>query len=616
MAYDPDAIWGTKAVAPQGGYDPDSIWGTAHDPNFVDPNKSHHSADDIAFANGELDDMPGRPKEESMGAFDIFKGVMQNVGTLLSVPYATGRAIYDAVDTSVGDVAQAVSGNTEPLMGRSLVDSANDTKDRFMDTMAQHLYLPGEEGQRVAEAVGDVIPREAVQIMEALPPAGVATRAAGGWVRAADKADDVGRAGRQVMARGERMQANRDTLNGNTNYGLQFLSDDAIDVLESADPRMKQLMLKQMDEAKALRDGWGDPDASAYGVLAQQYQARATMLGNIGQGYLDDMAKARAKIDSGEGYVKGGSGDVYTSTRRLRENIKQMLIEDYNVKFDDKGVPDLTETPFYTGKGKLANGIENFFRRTDTRGTDYAPVANFDDLDMLKTYLQEMSYKQKISGGGNSKSNAAIQRMSGMLNDELRSISPEYAAANDGLSKVLEAFKDMRSVTGTDVDINESLFSGKEWRRVALDSRKMASNYAKGVDLDNTWKLMEDVIRGEVGSKVDPVMFAAIDGINPRQLAMWGAKMEQLYGDGKPNNFKNLIRQGSDGANHVENFVTNSVWGNQVGATAAGYKAAMAKIGSEKSRSRKLGRLAAQERARSEAINNDIEEALREMLGR
>ena len=84
------------------------------------------------------------------------------------------------------------------------------------------------------------------------------------------------------------MDANRATLNGDTNYGLQFLSDDAIDVLENADPRMKQLMLKQMDEAKALRDGWGDPDASAYGVLAQQYQARATMLGEIGQGYLDD----------------------------------------------------------------------------------------------------------------------------------------------------------------------------------------------------------------------------------------------------------------------------------------------------------------------------------------
>ena len=73
------------------------------------------------------------------------------------------------------------------------------------------------------------------------------------------------------------------------------------------------------------------------------------------------MARQRAKIESGEGFVSGGSGDVYTSTRKLRENMKQMLVEDYGVKFDAKGVPDLSETPFYTGQGKLGKAIENFF---------------------------------------------------------------------------------------------------------------------------------------------------------------------------------------------------------------------------------------------------------------
>lgn len=602
-----------------------------HDPNFVDPNMSHHSNDDIAFASGALDDMPGRPKEEKedLGVFGTFKGVLENMATVLSLPGAAAVAGYNALDNSAQQIGKALWTEDGQVSDLFTKEALLPDPNQFSGDFADNVYIADSpEAQQVAENIGDAVPREAWRTLEALPPVAVAA----GPMKLGMVAN---RMNQQVINRGKRMLENKNFLSGRSS-GVQFLPDEAIDAMEHADPNMKALYLRQLEESRSLRNGFGNTDASAYGVLADQFQHRATLLAQAGRGYLDDMAKAREKIARGEvdraGNADGSvvvrtDGTVLKRTGKLREELDGVLKDEFNIKVGPNGQLDFSLSPIAEGHGKLKKAIQRFWDGTGAAGNGYTNnLTSFDELDYLKKYLQRASYNNTRHNGPGGEANALIQRMSGMVNGTLRKISPEYAAANDGLAEVIETFKDLRSATGIDVDVNREMFKGQEWRKLALNTRKIASNYNAGIDLDATWKKMDDALRGEsqrIGKDgqlvghVTPEQFAAIDGVNPRQLAIFGSYMEALHGAGKPNSFKSLVEAGvANGANHGENFVANALWGNQVGASAAGYKWVSQNLPTQGMRDRAAGREVAKKLDRQEEVRVQIEEAIKEMLKR
>jgi hypothetical protein len=635
MSYDPDAIF---ASASSPGYDPDAIFAKASaeaDKSFVDPNID---SGDLGMSE---DDFAPKPQEESdIGIMGAFKGAFENLGMLLSMPYGVAGGVAEAVKDTVTEVGTLAAGmnpfsdvklSDSTMFDRSPLESAQGVASQFGDDMAQHMYLPqSEESAVVRDTVADAIPREAMQIAEALPPSGVALSATRNGIRMADDliGDGSGAAGAAVRARGERIEANRQTLSG-ASTGSKFMADEHIDMIESAPVEQKRLYSQIRDDSRSANNGAGDTDRSSWSVVGDQFANRAEVLGEVGESYLADMQKAKEKIASAEGFSSGGSGVVYTSTRKLRNEMQAMLEADYGVKFDANGVPDLTNTPFYSGTGKLKNAINAFFERTNKRGTGHAPVSDFEDLEKLKNYLQEMSYSQKVNGTANSKSNAAIQRLSGMVNGTLRTISPEYAAANDGLSSVISSMNDLSRATRTDLSLSDASFSTGEWRKVAQNTRRLTSNTDSGINMDQTLKDIDEVLLNESGKgangNISPEQLKRLgftpnsDGgfdqqVNLRQLALFANYMDILNGDGKPTAFKNLIAEAND--RHFENLAANSIWGNQVGASAAAVKGLQQKFRTEASQMRKAGEVVEKTDKLRANIKSQVDEAIAEMLGR
>lgn len=666
MAYDPDKIFGTTA---SGGYDPDKIFGSpapAPEPAYVAQSRGlGMSEDDYApkVAESEADD----------SAFGTFKGIAENLGLALNLPLAMIGGAADVVEGSIKDVGTAAAAlnpfsdvkirDSELLTGigdlltgdTTPVEIAQAAGETFAQGTGNRIITGSSpEAQAVRGAVADAIPREAVQIVEALPPSGVAIRAANtGFAsdlipvfgKPADEAvemlqverqgaglDPVALATEAVRNRGDRIQANSDTLTGRST-GSAYMTDEHFNMIESANPRMKQLFNEQMDDAQRLRDGAGDATATPYNVIGREFETRANVLGEMGDKYLADMAEARRKITSGEGYHVGGSA-VYTSTRRLRKQMETAL-EELGVKIGDDGKLDFYNSPIYEGQGKLQKAIERFMAGTSTRETGYTAAADFDDLDNLKKYLQRAGYVNSRKNGPGGETNALIQRLSGMVNGTLREISPEYAAANDGLSSVITGLQDLASATkattanGQPINLMDTGFDRASSRLIAQNARKLTSNYESGITLDEALRSVDEVLVNEAGkgqgSRITPEQLSAVglvdDGkggltqsVNPRQLALFASYLDALYGNGKPTSLRGLIKE-SD-SRHMENLVANSIWGNAVGASAAGYKGFTGWLRTPEQRMRASGKDLAEQMDLRKELEQQVKEALRETLGR
>jgi hypothetical protein len=239
--------------------------------------------------------------------------------------------------------------------------------------------------------------------------------------------------------------------------------------------------------------------------------------------------------------------------------------------------------------------------------------ATFEDLHNLKISLQQAGYGAARNQGSGDLSTALIKRMSGMVNDTARTISPEYGAANDGLSSVITSMQELADATGTKIDLNESNFTREEWRKVSNASRKLTSNYDSGVNLDETLKRMDEQLVAEsnkrdqdgnyVGHVTDGQMNELnlvrdengnfVQGTNPRELALFAHYMNAFYGDGKVTSFRGLTQQAN---NHLDTMAANALWGNNAAVTGQ----VLGAFDKMKSNDRKL-------KDRTKATNKDID---------
>ena len=247
----------------------------------------------------------------------------------------------------------------------------------------------------------------------------------------------------------------------------------------------------------------------------------------------------------------------------------------------------------------------------------------------LKQALQQAGYGSNRKLGSGDRTTGLIQQMSGMVNGTIRGISPAYADANDGLSSVIKSMNDLSSATKTDLSLNESNFTTGEWRKVAQNSRRMISNTDSGINMDQTLKEIDEVLLNESGKGANgnvsqeqlkrlgftPNADGGFDQqVNLRQLALFSNYMDILNGDGKPTAFKNLVAEAND--RHFENLSANAIWGNQVGASAAAVKAAQQAWRTEASQMRKAGEAVKQTDKLRAKIKSEVDEAIKEMLGR
>lgn len=659
MSYDPDAIF---AAASSTGYDPDAIFSRATgagqvDPSFVDPSIS---SSDLGMS--EEDYAPKVAEEPEIGIMGAFKGAFENLGMLLSMPYGAAGGVAGAIGDTVTEVGTLAAGlnpfsdvklSDSTMFDKSLVDSAQGVASQFGEDMAGHMWLPqSEESAAVRDAVADAIPREALQIAEAIPPSGVAVRAGGaagrfaddvmgpGGFGASDEAVEFAKLERQASgpnaaqvatdaarARGERAEANRQTLAGHTT-GSKFMADEHIEMVEGATPQQKALYSTIRDDSKALNNGAGDTDRSSWSVVGDQFGNRAEVLGEVGESYVDDMARAMDEVAqmTDQGNVRVLTSDLQGQLAALLKAAKVKVVDG---KIDKDSFDN---SPIFNGQAKLRKAVDRFLTGTTTEsgiGAGTMKYASFEDLHSLKQALQQAGYGSTRKLGSGDRTTQLIQQMSGMVNGTVREISPAYADANDGLSSVIRSLDELATATKTDVSLHESNFTTGEWRRVAQNTRRLTSNTDSGINMDQTLKDIDKVLVGEAG-KVDmgnlsPEQMARLgftpDGkggfnqeVNLRQLALFANYMDILNGDGKPTAFKNLVAEAND--RHFENLAANSIWGNQVGASAAGWKALMQSIRGPEYQMRSTGDMVKDTDELRAIIKGEVDGAIEEMLKR
>ena len=583
------------------------------------------SEDDVASKAVERDEL---------GVMGAFKGAFENLGMVLSMPYGVASGVAGAIGdtaTEVGTIAAGLNPFSDvklsdsTMFDQSLKESAQGVRGQFGEDMQQGMYIPqSEEAQRVAEAVGDAIPREALQIAEALPPAGIAvttgSRALGNVVE-----EGIERATHAVRSRGERMDANRQTLAGTTT-GSKFMPDEHIEMVENAPAQQKALYSQIRDDSKSANNGAGNTDRSSWSVVGDQFGNRAEVLGEVGESYSRDMDKAMADIAK-----MTDQGGVRTLTKDLQTEMTDFLLRN-KVTMDEKGKLDFENSPVFQGQGKLQKAVRRFMSGTQTEssiGAGTQNYASFEDLHTLKQALQQAGYGSKRSLGAGDRSTQIIQNLSGMVNGTLREISPKYADANDGLSSVIRSFEDLAGATKTDVSLGEADFTTGEWRKVAQNSRRMISNTDSGINMDQTLKNIDEVLLNESGKGANGNISEAqlrrlgftpnSDGgfdqqVNLRQLALFSNYMDILNGDGKATAFKNLVAEAND--RHFENLAANSIWGNQVGASASAVKAAQSWWRNEASQMKEAGKVVEKTDKLRASIKSEVDEAIKEMLSR
>ena len=600
--------------------------------------------DDGGFEDHPMVTFVPEKEENDWSVGDIFKGAVETAGTMIT-GMTTGL---------VGGVTGAIDGYVGGLMAgmKPGTDEFNrNVKGRSEEVMAQGTYMPQTEaGQGMVDTVGGAMaPLEVVEpLMPALALPAEAAAVAGTASRAARAAGNVvdpnaGANGKYVedslaTNRGEGdpdYQTSPDYQPNGAMYpgqtadpagqalqvtGGKFMAPEHVSMVKNADPIQRGKMARMREESLASKNGT-KAEHSPYNVIADEFEARSRVLGQVGEQYLADMNAARKATD------KMDTNNVRTLTGDLQTEMMDILAET-GVKIGPNGKLDFSKSNIFSGDAKLKKAVERVMSLSTTPsqirpGTNYN-AATFDELHKLKQYLQQGGYEFGQATGA-SASTSALQRMSGAVNGTLRGISPEYGAANDGLSMVIRSMNDLAKATKTDVSISEYNFSAGEWRKVSNNMRKLTSNYDAGVDLDQTLKGIDEVLIGEANkgqnSRISQEQLDALDirmddngqlvmGTNVRELAIFGHYMNLLNGDGKMTSFGSLTKEAN---NHLENLVANSVWGNQVGASAAGYKfftnlkSDESVISGQTAKTRKDVQL---ERKRKELVDNALVEVL------
>jgi hypothetical protein len=634
---------------------------------YVDPNISHHSADDIPTGldiEGELP--PAQKKEWGHGPLETFMGVMENIQSISSAPWGIYTAAVDLLDQGVGETVGNLSVGddgleyTAPAWTRGEGKTGNEVGQRFMQTMANNMYVPDSES---AKDVTDLIPDEAMRMAEALPPT-IAPGMSAGREGAAlvrrvndpdappirplqDSADAVTQVGRDMVnkteeaytdwraARADGKAATR-RADAETLLINRWLGPEMTEVVANASPEMKKLFAQMAEDAQTQAYGGIDPitgerirtidsgRVSSRDTIGRQFEERTGQVAELGKGYVAELAEARRVMKEAD------DGGYKADTSGLMDSVTEMLLKEKitvdrrtgEVDFSGSEIPEKE-------RGVLQSAIQRMYTDLQEGG---ASEASFGQLDTLKGYLQKTGFGNSKESGQSGYGTDLIKRISGQVNEFLRAETDAqgigYGAANDNLSGVIKVFNSMnKAMGGEDVDFNTDNFDPRKAREVSRRSRGLTNNTASGINLDETLRDMDNALT-QAGDSLTPEvrellnMTKGEDGkwtINTdmRQLAVFAEMLNQVVPDGKHTSFHDLIKSATSGqGGNLSNAAYNAIWGNYVGTTAELAKSASGalKKNSPESVGKRHDKLKTAQREFEEYNREAILKALKEVL--
>jgi hypothetical protein len=576
-------------------------------------------------------------KEDKYGIKDTFVGMLETAAALTTgaLGGAAGQ-IYGTADGFVGGGIRGMEFGTGE-MAENMAGRANEVAGALT-------YAPRTEaGQDFTNAVGGAMaPLEALDPI--MPALGVLPNTQRISAVPDKRMAEIHEALEVNRGRGDpEMMSNPDQQYNGAMYpgvtrdknaealtvqGTPFMAPEHVQAFKNADEATKAKLRRMQEEAKASNNGV-NAEHSPYNVIADEFQSRAETMGEVGEQYVNDMQEAMTTTS------KKDNNNVRHLTGELQNSMVGLLRE-YGVKFDTgTGAIDFDSSQIFKGQGGLKKAVERFMHGTSTQSgirdtrTSYA---TFQDLHNLKLALQDAGYGTARDRGKNAAATAAVQRMSGLVNDTARTISPEYGAANDGLKMVIESMQELADATKTDVSLNESSFTREQWRKVANNTRKLTSNYDSGVDLDETLKGIDEVLIGEsnklnkdgkyIGHVTEGQMKELnlikdengnyVQGTNPRELALFAHYMNAFYGDGKVTSYRGLTQQANS---HLDTLAANALWGNNAAVTGQllGWGR---RFKSDDTKIKERTKMTREEQAVNAKARSNIEDALGEVLWR
>jgi len=125
-------------------------------------------------------------------------------------------------------------------------------------------------------------------------------------------------------------------------------------------------------------------------------------------------------------------------------------------------------------------------KAVDLMATGGAPDAA--RLHRLKLQLDNLVDYSRTSGKLTKSGQDVVKAVRAKINDQLRTLDPEYARANDVVSTGINIFDDLRSSAGTKVDI----FADTADKAIGQQLRRLFSNTQARVNLENTVKAIDD----------------------------------------------------------------------------------------------------------------------------
>ena len=137
-------------------------------------------------------------------------------------------------------------------------------------------------------------------------------------------------------------------------------------------------------------------------------------------------------------------------------------------------------------------------------------------LHNLKLQLDNLIDYGRTSQQLTAEGQRTVKSIRAELNQVLRTVDPDYAKANDVVSRGLDAFDNLRQSAGTKVDI----FADTADKAVGQQLRRLFSNTQARVNLEDTVKLLDD-LADELGGSFNT---------NAYDLALFANNLDRKFG--------------------------------------------------------------------------------------
>lgn len=556
MAFDPDKYIAEKQAAPQ-AFDPDayialkssgpvaSVEGipTAADMPQAQPAQAPGMSAlgaTSGAANVVLAGLAGAAKEAASGIWGI-----------AGAPLGRGAESVEQVRAAIPDYP--ISQQGEQVIGA--IAKKYNQDPYFIKTIIDEVSgLGGSLGESAFRATGSPLVATAVQMVPALLEAG--TGMTGGRVaaKAAESAaaqapritGDVARnvldpasvkaieAGGRVAEVGERaIEAGAEALGG-AQAAVQKLSPTKREIAEAIESGSGDKIGAGFDvtpygvvrenpaERAAMDQGWDDELIGAMKNATPSDRAAMREMTDIrrrgSQNLLEKMENRPAKI-AGESLMKrfkvvkaanrkAGQavdresrklGGLEVDTFDLTNDFATALQDRLKVTLTPEGKIDFRDSAIEKQAG-ARKALEDL---VEIMGRGGKPDA--ERLHFMKKYIDEQVTFGKSQEGLAGETERIMKTMRKDINDAIREVSPDYAAANDAYSETIGALDNFQDVMGTKVDLT----GPRADEAVGRNLRKLMSNYGVRENLFDSISEIESIAKKHGGEFDDNILLQA-----------------------------------------------------------------------------------------------------------